>query len=130
MHTQIESEHHRYEMEVHLRFQADMRAIQRMLPQDVNDPDWTPKTPEHRRALSLYWYLVFDEWMTCTTFPTKLTALWERYAVGVQSSLHLPAFHEAARELLEGRSSLLGHGTAFKAEIARLATQAHVPRVV
>jgi len=107
-------------IEIHSRFQSEFRALQRTLPAAVNNPDWTP-TPAEARSLQLYWYLVFDEWLTCTKMGTELTPLWaHNYSEGVKSALRLPAFKIAAENIFRGSSTFLGYGHEFKKEIESL----------
>lgn len=109
-----------FEVEVHSRFQSEMRAIQRIFSWKVNEPDWEPSDSE-RRGISLYWYLVFDEWITCKKMHEGLSYLWdERYTVGVQSALRKPAFFAVAKEMFNGDSTFLGYGKEYAIEIDRL----------
>ena len=108
------------ELEVHSRFQGEMRAIQRMFSSEVNKLDWSP-TESERRGISLYWYLVFDEWLTCKKMHIALSPLWDhKYSEGVQSALRKPAFIEVAREMFKGDSTFFGYGKEYANEIDRL----------
>lgn len=108
------------ELEVHSRFQGEMRAIQRMFSSEVNKLDWIPSDSE-RRGISLYWYLVFDEWLTCKKMHIALAPLWDqKYSEGVQSALRKPAFFEVAREMFQGDSTFFGYGKEYASEIDRL----------
>jgi hypothetical protein len=107
-------------IEVHSRFQSEARAIQRTFSANVNNANWTP-TDAERRSISLYWYLVFDEWLTCTQMHISLTDLWSKqYSEGVKSALRIPEFKACAVKLFQGSSSFFGYGQAFRAEIERL----------
>jgi hypothetical protein len=107
-------------VEVHSRFQSEVRAIQRTFPPNVNDPAWTPNEAE-MRSITMYWYLVFDEWLTCTQMGSDLAPLWSKhYAEGVKSALRLPAFKARIEEIFRGDSSFFGYGQDFKKEIESL----------
>jgi hypothetical protein len=113
-------------MDVHIKFQNDMRALQKLLPADVNKPDWIPATDEHDRVLYLYWYLVFDEWMVCKKSNYGLDTLWDQfYANGVMSALRMAAFKKKLEKLLEGESSFLGLGREFRDDINDLCHKAN-----
>lgn len=103
--------------EIHSRFQNEFRAIQRTLPHDVNSEAWAP-TDDHKRSISLYWYLVFDEWLTCTKLSPDLNSLWEdHYSKGVMSALRLPAFRMKIEEIFSGESTFMGYGPEFRKHI-------------
>ncbi len=107
-------------VEVHSRFQSEVRAIQRTFPPGVNDPAWIPNDAE-LRSITMYWYLVFDEWLTCTQMGSDLAPLWEKhYAEGAKSALRLGAFKSRIEEIFRGDSSFFGYGPEFKKEIERL----------
>lgn len=107
-------------VEVHSRFQSEVRAIQRTFPPNVNDPAWTPNDAE-MRSITMYWYLVFDEWLTCVQMGNGLAPLWENnYAEGVKSALRLGAFKAKIEEIFRGDSAFFGYGPDFKKEIERL----------
>ncbi len=103
------------QMDIHSKFQAEMRAIQKELPSSVNSENWSPQTPDDARLLTMYWYLVFDEWFMCTKGDKTLRTLWEtNYLNGVKSALRMPAFKTEIENLLSGESTFLGHGEEFK----------------
>lgn len=117
---QIDSHQASKLVEVHSRFQSEIRAIQKTFPPNVNDPAWAPNEIEIR-SISMYWYLVFDEWLTCTQMGSGLAPLWEKhYCEGVKSALRLPAFKAKIEEIFRGDSSFFGYGQDFKKEIERL----------
>ena len=108
------------QLEVHSRFQSELRAIQRTFSPGVNKTGWVP-TEIERRSIDLYWYLVFDEWLTCKKMHAGLAQLWDdQYSVGVQSALRNVAFNTAAHEHFKGSSSFFGYGKEFATEIDRL----------
>ncbi len=117
---QIDSHQASKLVEVHLRFQSEIRAIQKTFPPNVNHPTWAPNELE-ARSISMYWYLVFDEWLTCTQMGGGLDLLWEKhYSEGVKSALKRPAFKAKIEEIFRGDSSFFGYGQDFKKEIERL----------
>ncbi len=117
---QVEASHASTMIEVHSRFQSELRALQRTLPAAVNNADYAPTVAE-ARSIQLYWYLVFDEWLTCTKMGSALVPLWTKhYSEGVKSALRLPAFRLAVEDLFRGSSTFLGYGPEFRAEIERL----------
>lgn len=118
--VQIDSHQASKLVEVHSRFQSEVRAIQKMFPPNVNDLAWVPNDVEIRN-ISMYWYLVFDEWLTCTQMGSDLAPLWDKhYSEGVKSALRLPAFKAKIEEIFRGDSSFFGYGQDFKKEIERL----------
>lgn len=109
-----------FELEVHSRFQSEMRVIQRSFSHKVNDPDWSPNESE-RRSIRLYWYLVFDEWLTCNKLHPSIVHLWDSYySIGVQSALKNAQFNLEAGELFKGESTFFNYGDEFFEEIDRL----------
>ncbi len=111
-------------VDVHSRFQNEIRAIQRSLPWHVNDPNWQP-TPEQTRTIALYWYLVFDEWFTCTRLGSDLRPLWEKhYSEAVKAALRLPQFKLSIEGIFRGSMSFFGYGNEFRVEIERLCREA------
>lgn len=103
--------------EIHSRFQSQVRDIQRSFPPEVNEDHWVP-TKEHERSISIYWYLVFDEWLTCTKLSPDLLILWsDQYSKGVKSALRIPAFRRKIEELFAGESTFLGYGSEFRSVI-------------
>jgi hypothetical protein len=121
----IRAEHQR-QMDIHSKFQAEMRSIQKALPNDVNRSNWSPQTDGESRLLTMYWYLVFDEWFMCTKGDRTLLKLWtEMYTYGVKSALKMPAFRAEIENLLDGKSLFLGHVEEFKHELNRLCRAVH-----
>jgi hypothetical protein len=121
---QVSAGHAMLQLEVHSRFQSEVRSIQRTFSPDVNKPEWAP-TEIERRSISLYWYLVFDEWLTCSKMHSTLSALWkENYSIGVQSALRNASFNTAARDLFKGDATFFGYGKEFSEEIDRLCREA------
>jgi hypothetical protein len=117
---QIDSHQTSKLVEVHSRFQSEIRAIQKTFPPNVNDPAWVPNEHEARN-ISMYWYLVFDEWLTCTQMNGGLDLLWAKhYSEGVKSALKRPAFKAKIEEIFRDNSSFFGYEKDFKNEIRRL----------
>lgn len=117
---QVQAGQSMLQLEVHSRFQSEVRALQRSFSPNVNSPAWIP-TENERRTVSLYWYLVFDEWLTCKKLYPALASMWEQhYSVGVQSALRNSIFNESAKDMFKGSSSFFGHGKEFADEIDRL----------
>jgi hypothetical protein len=107
-------------MDIHSRFQLSMRELQRQLPAAVNDDNWDPNDNE-KRIITLYWYLVFDEWFTCTGEDPDLNSLWDRYYYhGVKSALRIPAFENGITKLFSGDSTFLGMGREFSKVIKEI----------
>lgn len=118
--VQVDSHQASKLIEVHSRFQSEIRAIQKRFPANINDITWEPNEIE-MRDISMYWYLVFDEWLTCIQMGGELAPLWEKhYSEGVKSALRLPAFKAKIEEIFRGDSSFFGYGQDFKKEIERL----------
>jgi hypothetical protein len=103
-------------VEVHCRFQSEVRSIQRSFPPEVNLTNWNP-TDLDRRNVRLYWYLVFDEWLTCKKTNAGLDQLWDWYAVGVRSAFRNRIFGEEARKLFSGRTAFFGFRDEFYSEL-------------
>lgn len=117
---QIDSHQAAKLVEVHSRFQSEVRAIQKTFPPNVNEQTWVPNDVEMRN-ISIYWYLVFDEWLTCTQMGSDLAPLWDKhYSEGVKSALRLPAFKARIEKIFRDDSSFFGYGQDFKIEIERL----------
>lgn len=109
----IERESINLKTNMHIQFQKEIRSIQKALPYSVNDPNWEPSI-DHRRQMALYWYIVFDEWFTCSTHP-ELNDLWDKYySNGVRSALRNKHFKDEAYRLLSENVTLLGQGENFR----------------
>lgn len=110
-------------IEIHRGFQKELHDIQKMLPPEVNEKGWTPEKPEHKRAITLYWYLVFDEWfICCKKSDGGLNYLWtEYYCNGVKSALKIEAFKNDIEPKLRKKYSFLGQSQEFYDEINRIA---------
>lgn len=113
MGTQHEQELLSRRMEIYTYFQRRFHDIQKQLPEGVNAPGWVPAANEDR-LLTLYWYLVFDEWVTCTKGGVNLSFLWTEYYVnGVRSALKIPAFRAKLNEMVARKTSFLGKSGEF-----------------
>ena len=111
-------------IDIHSRFQSEIREIQRSFPPEVNNNNWKP-SEEDKRNIALYWYLVFDEWLTCTQLGNDLEVLWKNhYSHGVKAALRLPAFKIKIEEIFRGSSTFLGYGIDFRREIEQLCFEA------
>ena len=106
-------------VELHTHFQQQMREIQRAFPSGVNTLGWAPCDDNERRAIRLYWYLVFDEWYTCQHLSTekRLNALWASYRYGVISALANPAFDADVKEMFSKNAIFFGLAKEFSSEI-------------
>ena len=112
-------------VDVHSRFQNQIRDIQKKFPIEVNNPDWQPNS-EERRLITLYWYIVFDEWFTCTQGGPELETLWSKHYVhGVKSALRMPSFKQVIERMFDAESTFLGMGREFKAVINNLCYEVH-----
>jgi hypothetical protein len=117
---QIENNDLRIKMEIHARFQSEMREIQRGFTNNVNSEAWIPDEDELRN-ISIYWYFVFDEWFTCINGGDSLKTLWtNHYRIGAKSALKKPKFKERVDELLASPNSFLGMGKEFKIELSSI----------
>jgi len=104
-------------MKIHNQFQSEMRNLQLKFSNKVNDPDYEPDKNEER-AIQLYWYLVFDEWMTCKKLPNDdLNELWdEYYCIGAKRGYKILAFRKVLDEL-KLNTTFLGMKEEFLTEI-------------
>ncbi len=109
---------------LHTHFQEKMREIQKSFPPEVNEPSWQPIAREEKRAIRLYWYLVFDEWYTCKYLSNerRLNSLWDRYSHGVVSALRKPAFDAEVIKMFSEEAIFFGLGYEFSTEIENLRT--------
>jgi hypothetical protein len=107
--------------EIHSRFQTSMREIQLTFPHYINDNS-TELNPSETRSVQLYWYLVFDEFLTCKKLSNdpELNELWDKYYIkGVTSALGLKYFHKEIAMLISANSTFLGEREDFEKEIAK-----------
>lgn len=107
--------------EIHSRFQSSMRALQLTFPPNINDNS-TTLNPTETRSVQLYWYLVFDEFLTCKKLSNdpELNELWDKYYIkGVTSALRLKHFHNEIALLLSVNSTFLGEREDFEKEITK-----------
>lgn len=107
--------------EIHSRFQTSMRELQLRFPHNINDNSTILKDSE-KRSVQLYWYLVFDEFLTCKKLSNdpELNELWDKYYIkGVTSALRLQHFHNEIALLLSSNSTFLGEREDFEKEIAK-----------
>ncbi len=109
-------------IEIHRGFQKELHDIQKMLPPEVNEKGWIPEKSEHKRAITLYWYLVFDEWFICCKKSNgDLNYLWtEYYCNGVKSALKIDAFKNDIEPKLNKKYSFLGQSKEFYEEVNRI----------
>lgn len=115
-------------VELHTHFQQQMREIQKTLPSGVNTTGWLPRGDDERRAIRLYWYLVFDEWYTCQYLSNerRLNALWERYRYSVISALTIPAFDDDVKNMFNTNTIFFGLAKEFSVEIDSMRVEAEV----
>lgn len=113
-------------VELHTHFQQAIREIQKAFPPDVNNPGWCPQNQDEKRALRLYWYLVFDEWYTCMYLSKekRLNALWTRYRYGVISALTKRSFDNEVKEMFKEQAIFFGLSENFAQEIETLRIEA------
>jgi hypothetical protein len=107
--------------EIHSRFQTSMRALQLEFPHTINENN-IGLSPSERRNVQLYWYLVFDEFLTCKKLSNdpELNELWDEYYIkGVTSALRLKNFHNEIAYLLSINSTFLGEREDFEREITK-----------
>lgn len=108
-------------VELHTHFQQQIREIQKTFSPKVNEDDWMPDEKE-KRAIRLYWYLVFDEWFTCKHLSNekRLNALWERYSWGAISALRNTHFDSEIQDMFTKDTIFLGLGKKFASDIDEL----------
>ena len=107
--------------EIHSRFQSSMRELQLTFPHNINDNSTILK-PSETRSVQLYWYLVFDEFLTCKKLSNdpELSELWDKYYIkGVTNALRLKNFHNEIALLLSANSTFLGERADFEKEITK-----------
>ena len=105
--------------EIHSRFQASMRELQLTFPPTINDNTVELNFSE-TRSVQLYWYLVFDEFLTCKKLSNdpELNVLWDKYYLkGVTSAIRLKSFHREIALLISVNSTFLGEREDFEKEI-------------
>jgi hypothetical protein len=106
---------------IHHNFQERIRDIQHGFSSAINEEGWMPESDAELRLIQLYWYVVFDEWFTCTKFLPQLTKLWDdTYVEGVKSALRRKAFRDVLSGLFEGESSFLGHAIEFREVLEKI----------
>lgn len=118
--TQIEDNNLKTRMEIHSKFQSEMRNIQRGFSDKVNDDNYSPSIEEIRN-ITIYWYFVFDEWFTCKNGGKILESLWaNHYREGAKSALRNINFKKEVDRLLSRKNSFLGQGKEFERELQEL----------
>lgn len=117
---QVQDNNLKTKMEIHSKFQTEMRNIQRNFTNLVNTEGWNP-TKDEDRNITIYWYFVFDEWFTCMKGGSVLESLWtDHYRFGVRSALKKTKFKARIDEILDAKNSFLGHAKDFKNEISSI----------
>jgi len=93
-------------IKIHNQFQKELRNLQSQFSIHVNNKDYTPLKLE-QRAIQLYWYLVFDEWMTCKHLENDfLEDLWDNYyRKGAQRALQLIPFKSSLDNMIKQGTS-------------------------
>lgn len=103
-------------IDVHTRFQTTIRNLQDRMCPEINEK--LVLTKEEKRIIRLYWYAVFDEWITCEfrSNDKHLKELWTSFAWGAKSGIeHIPAFASEFVRFRAGKPYLLGtHDKFFK----------------
>lgn len=109
-------------LDLHRRFQETLKSLQILWDDDVNSPGWKPKDKKEERAISLYWYLVFDGWFICVKEGNEnLGELWTKYyQFGIKSMLKIKPFRDNILAKLENEVSFLGQAIDFRKEILRI----------
>jgi hypothetical protein len=127
-------------MEIHSKFQSEMRVIQRSWQSDINDYaglkfDKTNYNAldfdengnyigKYKRPIEIYWYFVFDEWFTCMKGGEILKSLWtEHYRFGAKSALKNLIFRKTLENMLERENSFLGMANEFENELNKMKTE-------
>lgn len=117
---QIDDNNLKTRMEIHSKFQSEMRNIQRAFSDDVNEDNYNPK-PSEIRNITIYWYFVFDEWFTCKNGGKIIESLWtNHYREGAKSALTKVHFKKEVDRLLKRKNSFLGQGKEFERELQEL----------
>ena len=104
--------------EIKTHFQGRIRSIQSELSSGVNSGDqWCP-TDAEKRAIRLYWYTVFDEWLICCKEDKCFRRLWDDYYVaGIKGAMRNRHFIEDLESMFDGESGLLGYRREFREQI-------------
>ncbi len=113
----------------HMEFQGRIRELQKNFPHTISDANFDTDDPLILRYITLYFFLVFDEFHVCQIIsPGELGVLWrEFYAKGVINALKRPAFRRRAIEMFaeEDEYSFFGLKDVFQSEIERLYRNAY-----
>ena len=113
-------------VELHTHFQQQIRELQKSFPPTANRSKWKPENDQQKRAVRLYWYLVFDEWLTCQYLSKekRLNDLWGYYRYGVISALQKQCFDEEVKRMFKEKPVFFGLAQEFEAEINKLRKEA------
>jgi len=112
-------------MDIHIRFQTEIRSLWRDSSWAFDDPDWTP-TREEMAAIHMYWCIVYDEWVICTQGGEELRTLWDKYYVGgVKAALRVKAFQEAVEDMINSASSFFAQDREFCEVLDQIAREIH-----
>lgn len=106
-------------VDLHNKFQFEIRRIQEKMPTDINERCGSFTKAEHR-VIRMYWYAVFDEWMTCKyrSNDPELNQIWEYFAWGAKSAIDkLPIFAYELVDLRRVNPYLLGTHDKFFQEV-------------
>ena len=110
--------------QIHMEFQGRIRDLQQHLPHTIADRDFATDDPLILRYITLYFFLVFDEFHICKVIsPNELGILWDQfYAKGVVNALARPAFKKRLLEMFaeEDDYAFFGLKQIFVDEIERL----------
>lgn len=103
---------------MYIEFQSRFRELQSKLPAAINDENFSP-TPDQKRLIRIYWYMVFDEWFACNMHD-DLRDMWSYYARGVESGLDLKSFRDELISFYLSNPSLFGLADKFFSEISEI----------
>ncbi len=114
---------------VHIEFQGRIRELQKTFPHTISDENFDTNEELIIRHITLYFFLVFDEFHVCQIIsPDELGVLWrEFYSKGVIAALKRPAFRKRIIEMFEEEDdyTFFGLKEVFQAEIERLYLNAY-----
>jgi len=111
-------------LQLHIHFQTQIRELQKLLPPEVNDAGWKPSVAE-KRTIRMYWYAVFDEWLSTTRLGSNTKHMWDDYyRNGVKGAFKNHAFVEELREMFDGPTVFLG-ALDFRDELNAISQEVH-----
>lgn len=117
-------------LNLHRQSSAEIRDIQRLLPEEVNDEDWVP-SKDQERILRMYWYLIFDEWLWSKKLAKNAGHMWDNYYWhGVQSALEKYAFRSALLMMYDQKTTFFGQREEFADVINEIYRKNHANALI